>query len=249
MVCRAVRPAVTSNLGQSPHFVAHTARAHDDVDPQQLAVMGDQLRGRGSSGSREPPSPPHACPAGLLDYRPLLLDQPGGLVVLALQAGLLDVLEVLVLADELVSLDRPGDDPNQVARGGGMDADITVGADLVAQGGHLLLALLAQYDHRLVGPAGAIAFDEVQGVQLVRLVADQHGVEDFVVEPGHPVGAAHDLFQDDLRGAVAGQGLGQPPARPLPRGDVEGLDPRRQPCQAGAGGTAGQVFSVSVASI
>ena len=161
------QPAGDQQLGQLPQLVGQIARAHDHVGPQQFAVVGDQFGGQ-ELQRRQLPCSPRSAGVGVGQQRPLLLQQAGGLVVLALQPGLLGQREPVVLADQLVPLHRPGDDPNQVPRGGGVDADVAVGADLVAQGGHFLLALRAQHDDRLVGPAGPIALDQVQGVELAR---------------------------------------------------------------------------------
>ena len=141
--------------------------------------------------------------------------------MLALQPGLFGREQTLVVADELMPLDGLGDHPNQVSRGGSVDADVTVGADFVTQGGHLLFALRAEDDDRFVGAAGPVALDHVQRVELLGLVADQHGVEDFVAQSGQARSHPHRLFQNDPRGAVGGKRLGQPSAGPMPRGDIQ----------------------------
>ena len=76
----------------------------------------------------------------LLDRGPLLLQEPPGFVLLALQARLLGLVEAAVLVHQVMLLDGPGDDPDQVPRGAGIDADVAVGADFVAEHGHLRLA-------------------------------------------------------------------------------------------------------------
>ncbi len=109
-----------------------------------------------------------------------------------------------------------------------LDTDVAVGPDLVAEGRHLLLALHAQDDDRLVGPARPVALDQVHGVQLAGLVADQHGVVSLVADAGQAGRNAQGLFQHHFRGAVGGKGLGQPAAGPLPGGDVQDPHAMRQ---------------------
>ena len=94
-----------------------------------------------------------------------------------------------------MSLDRPGDDPNQISRGGGVDAEISIGPDLVAQCGHFLFALSAEDQDRLLGPACPISFDQIQGIEFAGQVADQHGVENFVPQSGQSGRRAQGLFQ------------------------------------------------------
>ena len=164
-VCRAVIPAATSNSANCFNSPDRLPRAHDHVGPQQLAVVGDQLGGQELDGRDLVRLAVSRLQS--LQQRALLPQHAGRLVLLAQQPGLLAQRQPLVFADQLVPLHRPGDDPDQVPRGGGVDADVAVGPHFVAERGHLLLALHAQHDDRLVGPARPIALDQVQGVQLV----------------------------------------------------------------------------------
>ena len=45
-VCRALRPGDHQQFGQMPQLAGQIARAHDDVGPQQFAVVADQFGGQ-----------------------------------------------------------------------------------------------------------------------------------------------------------------------------------------------------------
>ena len=123
-------------------------------------------------------------------------------------------------------LDRPGDHPDQVLRGGRVGTDVAVGPGFEAEGGHLLLAGDSQDDDRLVGPPCPVAADQVHRVQFTRLVADQHGVVGFVAEPGQPGRTTEGLLKLDLRPAFVSKRLRQPPAGPRTAGNIEDSHPR-----------------------
>ena len=122
-VCRAVTPAATSKPAR-PQLVGQVAGTHDRVDPQQFAIMGRRLRRQGQAAAPVVmPPPATALPqrprAKLLDRGPLLLQEPPGFVLLALQTRLLGLVETAVLVQQVMLLDGPGDDPDQVPRGAG----------------------------------------------------------------------------------------------------------------------------------
>jgi alkanesulfonate monooxygenase SsuD/methylene tetrahydromethanopterin reductase-like flavin-dependent oxidoreductase (luciferase family) len=132
-------------------------------------------------------------------------------------------------AQQVMPLDCPGGDPDQVSRRGGVDADVSVGPDLVAERGHFLFALVTQHDDGFLGAACPIALDQFHGVELTRLVANQHGVERLVSQSRYPVGHTDRFLQHDLRRTIGGKRLGQPSAGPLPRGDIQHPHHRRHP--------------------
>ena len=113
-----------------------------------------------------------------------------------------------------MALDGPGEDPDQVPRGGRVGADVAVGPDLVAERRHFLLALVSQDDDRFVRAACAIPLDQFKGIQFARLVADQHGVEGLVAEPGQPGGSPDRLLRTTSEALSAAKAsANQPPVR------------------------------------
>lgn len=144
------------------------------------------------------------------DRRALFLEEPPGVVLLALETRFLGVPMAAILLDQLPLLDRQHNNPNQMPRRASVNAHIAVGAGLVAEHGHFGLGRRAQHDDRLFGPAGAIAFDQIQGVKFARLMADENGVVDFLAEPLHPGRLAGDFFKQDFGRAVGRKGFGQP---------------------------------------
>ena len=122
-------------------------------------------------------------PAGQRVLRP---QQPVGLLVFLLQPMTLGLQQPAVLAQQLMTLRRPGHDPQQRPRGRRMGTKVGIGARLEAQRGHLLFAGFADDDQGFLGAAAAQPVDELQSVQRTRLVAHQHRVERLFAQSFQP---------------------------------------------------------------
>ncbi len=81
-------------------------------------------------------SPAGAWPAcsdsEIADQGPLLFQQPLGFAMLQPQPLLIGLVQAAVFANQPAAFDGPGDEPEQVANGGGVDANIGVGPHFVA---------------------------------------------------------------------------------------------------------------------
>ena len=151
----------------------------------------------------------------------MIFEQPLRLVVFQPQTLPFGLGQAAVFANQLPAFDSPRYHPDEIAGGGCVDADVGVGADFEALGRQLLLALLAEHDQRLVGASGAEAFEKCQGIEFARLVADQHGVEDFVAQSRHACRYPNGFFQHDVNRAIGRERLGQPAACAMVAGDVQ----------------------------
>ena len=95
-----------------------------------------------------------------------------------------------------------------------LNAQIRVGVGFQAQRGHLAFSDLAQNDQRLFAASGAQCFGQCQGVELARLMPDEHGIEDFIASRARPAAkplASSSTTSEALSAASAS--ANQPPVR------------------------------------
>jgi len=91
----------------------------------------------------------------------------------ALQPSLFGGKQTLVVADKLMALDGLGDDPNQVSRGGGVDANVTgIGAPVSRESAPAYFASTTATTRNLIGsspkPSNAINLSATTSVCLRR---------------------------------------------------------------------------------
>ena len=171
--------------------------------------------------------------AAVFDQGLLGGQQALGFALLLLAAVALGLHQAPVLGDQPMSFDRPGERPEERAGGDGLQALVGIGAGLVGIGRQVGFALGAQQQDRLFGAAGAESFDKLQGVELGRSVADQHGVVNLFAERRQSGGRAHGFVHEHSGRAVGSQRPGEPGGQIALGDDVQHPDLGRQAAPGG----------------